>query len=160
MRYRIILHQPLEEAMCGTTKEKKLRSTSLKLRYYLRVRVRSRDQKSNQSGLGFVQQIQKRADFVQHRLRFLNMVITPTLSYASGTWTLSKEHERMIRSTQRKMLRLIVQTKRKYKNKPQPSRNEEDEEDEKQITEAQMKKVQRATVQTQIAATKTVTSPS
>ena len=39
------------------------------------------------------------------------MVITPTLSYASGTWTLSKEHERMIRSTQRKMLRLIVQTK-------------------------------------------------
>ena len=31
------------------------------------------------------------------------------------TWTPSKEHERMIQSTQRKMLRLIIQTKRKYK---------------------------------------------
>ena len=59
------------------------------------------------------------------------MVITPTVSYASGTWTLSKEHERMIRSTQRKMLRLIVQTKRKNKKKTQSSRNEEDEEDGK-----------------------------
>ena len=38
------------------------------------------------------------------------------LCCAAGTWTLSKEHERMIQSTQRKMLRLIIQTKRKYKN--------------------------------------------
>ena len=45
------------------------------------------------------------------------MVITPTLTYGSGTWTLSHEHERMIRSTQRKMLRLLVQTKRRYKRK-------------------------------------------
>ena len=37
----------------------------------------------------------------------------------------------MIRPTQRKMLRLIVQTKRKYKKKTQPSRNEEEDEDEK-----------------------------
>ena len=59
------------------------------------------------------------------------MVITPTLSYASGVWTLPKEHERMIRSTQRKMLRFIVPTKRKYKKKTQPSRKEEGEEDEK-----------------------------
>ena len=59
------------------------------------------------------------------------MVITPTLSYASGTWTLSKEHERVIRATERKMLRLVVQTKRKYKKKTQPSRNDEDEEEEK-----------------------------
>ena len=74
----------------------------------------------------------------------INMVITPTLSYAYGTWTLSKEHERMIRSTQRKLLRLIVQTKRKYKKKIQGSiegkemesdikpENEEDEEEEKE----------------------------
>ena len=41
------------------------------------------------------------------------------MSYASGTWTLTKEHERMIQSTQRKMLRLITQTKRKYKKKTQ-----------------------------------------
>ena len=50
---------------------------------------------------------------------------------SSGTWTQSKEHERMIRSTQRKMLRLTVQTKRKYKKKTQPRKNEEDEEEEK-----------------------------
>ena len=46
------------------------------------------------------------------------------MNYASGTWTLSKEHERMIQSTQRKMLRLIIQIKRKYKKKTQ-DKNEE-----------------------------------
>ena len=59
------------------------------------------------------------------------MVITPTLSHGSDTRTLSKEHETMIRSTQRKMLRLIVQTERKYQKKTQPNRNEEDKADEK-----------------------------
>ena len=34
----------------------------------------------------------------------------------------------MIRSTQRKMLHIIVQTKRKYKKKTHLSRNDEDEE--------------------------------
>ena len=47
------------------------------------------------------------------------MVITPTMNYASGTWTLSQDHERMIQSTQRKMLRLIIQTKRKDRKKAQ-----------------------------------------
>ena len=37
------------------------------------------------------------------------------MNYASGTWKLTKEHERMIQSTQRKMLRLIIQTKRRHK---------------------------------------------
>ena len=37
------------------------------------------------------------------------------MNYASGTWTLTREHERMIQSTQRKMLRFIIQTKRKCK---------------------------------------------
>ena len=50
-----------------------------------------------------------------HRLRLFNMVITPTLTYASGTWTLSQTHERMIKTPQRKMRRLIVQTKRRHK---------------------------------------------
>ena len=59
---------------------------------------------------------------LQHRLRLLNMMITPTLSYAAGTWTLPKEHQRMIRSTRRKMIPLIVQTKRKYRMKVQGSR--------------------------------------
>ena len=51
-----------------------------------------------------------------HRLRLLNMVITPTLTYASGTWTLTQKHEKMIKTAQRKMLRVIIQT-RKYKTK-------------------------------------------
>ena len=45
------------------------------------------------------------------------MVITPTLTYASGTWTLCQKHKRMIKTAQRKMLRLIVRTIRKYKSK-------------------------------------------
>ena len=52
-----------------------------------------------------------------HRLRLFNMVITPTLTYASRTWTLSQKHERMIRTAQRKMLRLIIQTKRNTNQK-------------------------------------------
>ena len=38
----------------------------------------------------------------EHRLRLFDPVITPTICYASGTWTPTKEHERMIQSTQRK----------------------------------------------------------
>ena len=49
------------------------------------------------------------------RLRLFEATVSPTLCYAAGTWTLSKEHERMIQSTQRKMLRLIIQTKSKYR---------------------------------------------
>ena len=56
-----------------------------------------------------------------HRLRLFNMVITPTMTYASGTWTLTQKHEQMIRKAQRKMLRLIIQTKRKYKKKEKTS---------------------------------------
>ena len=52
-----------------------------------------------------------------HRLRLFNMVITPALTYENGTWTLSQKHERMTRTAQLKMLRLIVQTKRKNKSK-------------------------------------------
>ena len=52
---------------------------------------------------------------LNHRLRLFGATVSPTLCYAAGTWTPSKEHERMIQSTQRKMLRLIIQTKRKYK---------------------------------------------
>ena len=50
-----------------------------------------------------------------HRLRLFNMVVTPTMTYASSTRTLTLKHEKMIKTAQRKMLRLIVQTKRKYK---------------------------------------------
>ena len=46
-----------------------------------------------------------------HRLRLFSMVVTPTMTYASSTWTLTLKHEKMIKTAQRKMLRLIVQTK-------------------------------------------------
>ena len=91
-----------------------------------------RDQKIESSWASFQrykQELTSRSYFLPHRLRLFNMVITPTLCYASGTWTLLKQHERMIRSTQRKMLRFIVQTKRKNQKKNQPKRNDEDEED-------------------------------
>ena len=51
----------------------------------------------------------------KHRFRLFDAAITPTICYASGTWAPTKEHERMIQSTQRKMLRLTFQTKRRYK---------------------------------------------
>ena len=52
-----------------------------------------------------------------HRLRLFSILVTPTMTYASSTWTLTLKHEKMIKTAQRKMLRLIVQTKRKYKPK-------------------------------------------
>ena len=67
----------------------------------------------------YSQELASKSYLLRHRLPLFDMVITPTMNYASGTWTLSKEHERMVQSTQRIMLRLIIQTKRKYKKKTQ-----------------------------------------
>ena len=66
---------------------------------------------------------------LRHLLRLFIAVVSPTICYASGTWTPTKEHERMIQSTQRKMLRLIVQTKRRYKKigKRKDETNENDD---------------------------------
>ena len=52
---------------------------------------------------------------LKYRLRLFDVTVSPTVCYAAGTWAPNKEQERMIQSTQRKMLRLIIQTKRKYK---------------------------------------------
>ena len=52
---------------------------------------------------------------LKHRLRLFDATVSPTVCYAAGTWAPNKEHERMIQSPQRKMLRLIMKTKRKYK---------------------------------------------
>ena len=61
------------------------------------------------------QELTSKKYMLKLRLRLFDATVSPTLSYAAGTWTPSREHERMIQSTQRKMLRLIIQTKRKYK---------------------------------------------
>ena len=77
--------------------------------------------KSSPSSLGIIYQVQTAVNIEIIRTTTqtppFNMVITTNLTHASGTWTLSKEHDKLIRMTQRKMLRLIVQTLRKYKNK-------------------------------------------
>ena len=62
-----------------------------------------------------------------HRQRLFNMVVTPTLTFASGTWTITQKHEKMIKTAQRKMLRLIVQTKRKYKTKKKATSKKDEE---------------------------------
>ena len=61
------------------------------------------------------QELTSKKYMLKLRLRLFDATVSPALCYAAGTWTPSKEHERMIQSTQRKMLRLIIQTKRKYK---------------------------------------------
>ena len=61
------------------------------------------------------QELTSKKYMLKLRLRLFDATVSQTLCYAAGTWTPSREHERMIQSTQRKMLRLIIQTKRKYK---------------------------------------------
>ena len=61
------------------------------------------------------QELTSKNYLLKHRLRLFDVAITPTICYASGTWAPIREHERMMQSTQRKMLRLIIQTKRRYK---------------------------------------------
>ena len=68
--------------------------------------------------MGDLPQIQTRVDVKKihaNCLRLFDATVSPTVCYAAGTWAPNKEHERMIQSTQRKMLRLIIQTRRKYK---------------------------------------------
>ena len=61
------------------------------------------------------QELTSKSYQLQHRLQLFNAVITPSMSYGTGTWTLTTEHEKMIRSNQRKKLRLNIQTERTYK---------------------------------------------
>ena len=61
------------------------------------------------------QELTSKNYMLKHRLLLFDAAMTPTICYASGTWAPTKEHERMIQSTQRKMLRLIIQTRRRYK---------------------------------------------
>ena len=59
------------------------------------------------------QELTSKNYMLKHRLRLFDATVSPTICYAAGTWAPNKEHERMIQSTQRMMLRLIIQTKRK-----------------------------------------------
>ena len=61
------------------------------------------------------QELTSKNYLLKHRLRLFDAAITPTICYASGTWAPTKGHERILQSTQRRLLRLIIQTKRRYK---------------------------------------------
>ena len=61
------------------------------------------------------QELTSKNHMLKHCLRLFDAAITPTICYASGTWAPTKEHERVIQSAQRNMLRLIIQTTRRYK---------------------------------------------
>ena len=81
------------------------------------------------------QELTSKNYMLKHRLRLLDATVSPTVCYAAGTWALNKEHERMIQSTQRKMLRLIIHTKRKYKKIEKQDIGSKEENEEIDITE-------------------------
>ena len=92
------------------------------------------------------QELKSKSYLLRHILCLFNLVITPTLTYACGTWTLSQEHERLIRSTQRKMLRLVVQRKGKYKKKMKKNKEEkETKSDEEPMNEKKGQKTKTVT---------------
>ena len=81
------------------------------------------------------QELTSKNYMLKHRPRLLDATVSPTVCYAAGTWALNKEHERMIQSTQRKMLRLIIHTKRKYKKIEKQDIGSKEENEEIDINE-------------------------
>ena len=79
--------------------------------------IRNRIRRAWAAFLKFRQELTSKTYRYKDRLRLFDMVITPTLTYACATWTLTKEHERMTKSTQREMLRLIIQKESTNKNR-------------------------------------------
>ena len=76
------------------------------------------------------QELTSKNYMLKRRLWLLDATVSPTVCCAAGPWAPNKEHDRMIQSTQRKMLRLIIQTKRKYKKiEKQDIESKEDDED-------------------------------
>ena len=81
------------------------------------------------------QELTSKKYMLKHRLRLFDATVSPTVCYAAGTWAPNKEHERMVQSTQRKMLRLIIQTKRKYKKTEKQDIGTKEENEEIDINE-------------------------
>ena len=48
-----------------------------------------------------------------HRLRLFGSVITPTVMYSAGTWTMTARREQLLKKTQRQMLRMMTKIGRK-----------------------------------------------
>ena len=92
------------------------------------------------------------------RLRLFDAVVTPAVLYGAGTWTLTKEMERALRTTQRRMLRAILgQGRRKIErttesthaeengNSEEDGDNETPEEDDRDLLEPWVEWIQRVT---------------
>ena len=60
------------------------------------------------------------------RLRLFDAVVTPAVLYGAGTWTLTKEMERALRTTQRRMLRAILGQGRRRMERTTESINAEE----------------------------------
>ena len=73
------------------------------------------------------QKLTSRTYSLNDRPRLFHGVVTPTLLYGSETWTMTRELVREIQSTQRKMLRMIVQV-------PHRRAVQEDESDGSDVT--------------------------
>ena len=121
---------------------------------YVSATGHSRDQKSNQSRLGFVLQTQTTAD--------INIVLlaaqTPLIQHGGhADAVLRLWHLDTIKGTRKNDTIDSTQNAspdrpdRKYKRKVRPERTRKTEEVKNQTTEAQMKKLQRVAVQTRTA---------
>ena len=47
-------------------------------------------------------------------MKLFDAVVTPTMLYGSGCWAKTTERQRDLRTTQRRMMRMILGTRRKY----------------------------------------------
>jgi hypothetical protein len=51
---------------------------------------------------------------IKDRLKLFDAVVTPTMLYGSGCWAMTTERQRDLRTTQLRMMRMILGTRRKY----------------------------------------------
>ena len=70
----------------------------------------------------YTQELTSTNYMLNHRLRLFDAAISPTTCHAAGTWTPKREHERMVQSTQRKML-TIHHSNKKEIDKDRVTRN-------------------------------------
>jgi hypothetical protein len=67
-----------------------------------------------------------------HRLKLVQSIITSTALYSAGTWTMTADRERLLRTTQRKMLRQMTKIGRKVAENHDSSSSETGSENSEQ----------------------------
>ena len=85
---------------------------------------------------------------LQDRLKLFEATVTPTVLYASGTWTMNKSREAALRTAQRQMLRKIVGVRRLLVEVTGGSSSEgsgEDTDDAEECDESWVSWIKRAT---------------